>query len=312
MHEHSHGARLRPKDSQGRTLLFTIVLNLIIPVCQIVGGLAAGSMAVVSDAVHNFSDCAGLLLAFGAYKLGKKGPSTVYSFGLGRAEVLAALINTAILVGACLFLLAEAFARLKNPQPVSGLLVVILAGVGLAGNGLSVVLLKKDAADNLNIRGAFLHMLGDLLTSAAVLVNGAVLMLWPVYWLDPLLTVVIVAFIVKSGWGVAREALRIVMEGVPEGMDLVEIQRAMEEVEGVDGVHHLHAWTVGSQGASFSCHVMVSDRPLSETVPLSEALKEMLHERFGIDHAALEFETAQCEKAGLLCPRRSSGESHKD
>lgn len=303
MHEHSHGAHVRPENAQGKTLLLTIVLNLIIPVCQIIGGLAAGSMAVVSDAVHNFSDCAGLLLAYGAYKLGKKGPSTAYSFGFGRAEVMAALINTAILVGACLFLLAEAFARLKDPQPVSGFLVVILAGVGLVGNGVSVVLLKKDASDNLNIRGAFLHMLGDLLTSAAVLLNGAVLMLWPAYWLDPLLTVVIVAFIIKSGWGVAREALRIVMEGTPEDLDLVEVQRAMEEVEGVDGAHHLHAWTVGSQGASFTCHVLVQDRLLSETAPLAETLKDLLHARFNIDHATLEFESASCENADLLCPR---------
>ncbi len=307
MHGHSHGGGLTQdgKSVGGRALRFTILLNLIIPVCQIIGGVAAGSMAVVSDAVHNFSDCAGLILAYGAMKIGKKAPSPVYSFGFRRAEILAALINAAMLAGACLFLLAEAIGRLRHPEPVSGALVVVLAGAGLLGNGLSVLLLRKGAKGDINMRGAFLHMLGDFLTSAAVLINGLILMRWPVYWLDPLLTVVIVVFIVKSGWGVAREGLRIVMEGAPPGVDLSDMRKAIMDTAGVVEAHHLHAWAVGPQGVFFSCHIRTRDDRLSDTAAVAARIKAMLHDRFGVEHATLEFEAAACGETGLLCPREN-------
>ncbi len=300
MHGHSHGGG--EETVSGRALFITIVLNLGISVTQIIGGAVAGSMAVVSDAVHNFSDCAGLILAYAAMKIGGKGPSPAYSFGFRRAEILAALINAAMLAGACLFLVLEAVDRLRHPQPVSGALVVLLAGAGILGNGFSVLLLRKGAKGDINMRGAFLHMLGDFLTSAAVMVNGLALMFWPVYWLDPLLTVAIVVFIVKSGWGVAREGLRIVMEGVPAGVDLGAVRRAIMETPGVEEAHHLHAWAVGPQGVFFTCHIRTKVRNLAETAPVGERVKALLHDRFGVEHAVLEFEAENCGETGLLCP----------
>ncbi len=186
-HDHGschHHAEIN-ENTGGARLLATLVLNLIIPSVQIIGGMYAGSVALISDAIHNFSDFTAILIAYFAYHIGKKGASVSNTFGYRRSEVLAALINVIILTGASAFIIYEAISRFKNPVPVSGLLVMWVAGVGVIGNGLSAWLLHRDSKYSLNMRGAFLHMIGDFLTSVAVLINGAILIFNHWYWLDP-------------------------------------------------------------------------------------------------------------------------------
>jgi len=301
-HDHStHGHTLHGGDTSGARLLITLAINLLIPAAQIVGGLYAHSMALISDAVHNFSDFTALLIAYFAFRIGKKGASPQNTFGYKRAEILGAVINIALLVAASAFILYEALERFRHPQPVIGQIVIYLAAVGIVGNGLSAWLLHRDSKYSLNVRGAFLHMVGDMLTSVLVLLNGILLVFRPWYWLDPLLSFLIVLFILKNCWTILKEATGILMNATPRNLDLEKIKNALQEIPGVCGVHYLHAWNVSSSSIAFSCHVEVTDQLLSKTESLSENIRYELFHRFGIDHPILQFETAQCGNGGMLC-----------
>jgi len=288
-------------DSTGFRLLITLMLNFIIPVIQLIGGVYANSMALISDATHNFSDFIAVLISYVGYRVGQRGASAKHTFGYWRAEIMAALLNVAILVGASVYIVYEASQRLFNPEPVTGLVVVWIAGVGVIGNGFSAWLLHKDARHSLNIRGAFLHMVGDLLTSVAVVVGGMVLIFKPWYWLDPVLSLLIVYFILKNCWGILKEAGGILMNATPTGIDIEEVKETLEQIPGVCGVHYLHAWNLSSSSIAFSCHIVVSDQPVSQTETLARTIRETLLNRFGIDHPVLQFETSQCGNGSTLC-----------
>lgn len=288
-------------DATGPRLLITLAINFLIPAAQITGGVYANSVALISDAVHNFSDFTAILIAYVAFLIGKKGASTRNTFGYQRAEIFGAVINAALLAAAAAFILYEAFERLRNPQPVIGSFVIYLAAVGILGNGLSAWLLHQDSKHSLNVRGAFLHMVGDTLTSVLVLVNGVILVFRPWYWLDPLLTFLIVLFILYNTWSILKEATGILMNATPKDLDLEEIRGSLQKIPGVCGVHYLHAWNVSSSSIAFSCHVEVADQPVSSTEPIAEKIRHELFHRFGIDHPILQFETAQCGNGSLLC-----------
>ncbi|MBE9572849.1 MAG: cation transporter, partial [Proteobacteria bacterium] len=289
------------KNTTGLRLLITLMLNFIIPVIQLIGGVYANSMALISDATHNFSDFIAVLISYVGYRVGQRGASVRHTFGYWRAEIMAALLNVAILVGASVYIVYEASQRLFNPETVTGLVVVWIAGVGVIGNGFSAWLLHKDAKHSLNIKGAFLHMVGDLLTSVAVLVGGMVLIFKPWYWLDPVLSLLIVYFILKNCWGILKEAGGILMNATPTGIDIEEVKETLEQISGVCGVHYLHAWNLSSSSIAFSCHIVVSDQPVSQTETLAGTIRETLLNRFGIDHPVLQFETSQCGNGTILC-----------
>lgn len=302
---HAHGQT--NGDTKGRRLLITLVLNFIIPAVQIAAGLVANSMALISDAIHNFSDFSAILISYLAYRIGRRGASVTSTFGYQRAEIMAALINVTVLTAASAFILYGAARRLLHPEAVSGLIVVLAAGAGIAGNGLSALILHRDAHHDLNVRSAFLHMLGDFLFSVAVLVTGVVILFRPWYWLDPLLSILIVLFILKNCWSIIREATAVLMNATPKGFDLREIKDRLEALPGVIGVHYLHLWRVSSSSVAFSCHVVVADQPLSRTEEVSGAIHRVLLDDFGIDHPVLQFETEACGNGSLLCEVSCNG-----
>lgn len=288
-------------DSSGTRLLVTLGLNLLIPVVQVIGGIQARSMALISDAAHNFSDFTAVLIAYVANRVARKGASAGNTFGYRRVEVLAASINVALLIGAAVFIVYEAIHRLHHPEAVSGRLVVLIGGVGVLGNGISAMLLHRDAGHNLNVRGAFLHMLGDLLTSVVVVLNGIILMFKPWYWLDPMLSVLIALFILRNCWTILKEATVILMNATPNGLDISRVKTFLEQIPGINGVHYLHAWNVCASSVAFSCHVVVPDQRLSRLDALSEKIRTQLLRHFGIDHPVLQFETAPCGAGSMLC-----------
>ncbi len=300
VHEGKH-QHINSIDRTGFRLLITLMLNFIIPVIQLIGGVYANSMALISDATHNFSDFTAILISYVGYRIGQRRPSAQHTFGYWRAEIMAALLNVAILVGASIYIVYEASQRLFNPETVTGLVVVWIAGVGVIGNGFSAWLLHKDARHSLNIRGAFLHMVGDLLTSVAVVVGGMVLIFKPWYWLDPVLSLLIVYFIMKNCWGILKEAGGILMNATPAGIDIEEVKETLEQIPGVCGVHYLHAWNLSSSSIAFSCHIVVLDQLISDTETLAGTIRETLLNRFGIDHPVLQFETSQCGNGTILC-----------
>ncbi|MFH0998672.1 MAG: cation diffusion facilitator family transporter [Pseudomonadota bacterium] len=297
------------ENSTGTRLLITLALNFIIPVIQIIGGIAAHSMALISDATHNFSDFTAILISYIALKIGKKGASLQNTFGYRRAEILAALLNVAILLGASAIIVYGAFQRIQNPEIVSGGLVMGIAAIGVIGNGFSAWLLHRDAKDSLNVRGAFLHMMGDMLTSVVVLLNGLILIYKPWYWLDPLLSLLIVIFIVKNCWTILKESTAILMNATPWHLDIQAVQTFLQNFPDISGVHYLHAWSLGSSGVAFSCHVVVEDQPISRTRQLREKISHALFHEFGIDHPVLQFETSACGNGNLFCEDTCAAES---
>jgi cobalt-zinc-cadmium efflux system protein len=298
------------QDTSGPRLLLTLALNFIIPAAQVIGGAYAHSMALISDATHNFSDFGAILIAYFAYRIGKKGASVENTFGYRRAEIMAALANVVILVAAAAFIMYEAYQRFQHPEAVLGRIVIWLAAIGILGNGFSAWLLHRGSKHNLNVRGAFLHMVGDMLTSVAVLVTGLILIFRPWYWLDPLLSLLIVVFILNKFWYIRNESGANFMYATPGGLHIQEVKDCLEEIPGVCAVHYLHAWNVSSSSIAFSCHVVVSDQPVSRTETLAEKIRHELFRHFRIDHPILQFETAQCGNGAMLCEISCGGTSN--
>lgn len=309
-HHHSHS--YDPEANTGSRLLITLALNFIIPVSQIIGGLLANSVALISDAVHNFSDFTAIFISYIAFRIGQKGATVFNTFGYRRAEIMAALINVLLLTGASGVILYHATHRFFNPETVNGIPVMILAGIGIAGNGFSALLLHRDSAHNLNMRGAFLHMVGDLLTSVVVLINGILLMFYEWYWLDPLLSVLIVIFILRNCWSLLKDSTAVLMNATPSHVTLPEVQEFLTGLPGINGVHYLHVWQISSSDTAFSCHVVVPDQLISNTSQLGGRIRHELQHKFNINHPVLQFETEECGNGTLLCEMSCNGIKSKD
>ncbi|HDL90400.1 MAG TPA: cation diffusion facilitator family transporter [Thermodesulforhabdus norvegica] len=300
LHHHTQLEATTLSDDK-RTIFAVIIINLVIPVVQVIGGLFANSMAIISDAVHNFSDFTSLIIAYIALTLASKKATPTYTFGFRRAEVIAAFANVFLLLGVCTVIVKEAIRHFLSGGAVVAPTVIALAVVGIVGNGLCAWLLHRRSQSSLNIRSAFLHMLADFLTSIAVCLEGIVLLFRPWYWLDVVLSFAIVGFILKNCWGIVSDAIHILMNAAPKHIDLTKVKRILEKLPGVEDVHDLHAWSISSSSTGFSCHIVVPDCPLSELEKLKDKIQEILFDRFQVDHPVIQFETTGCGKCSLIC-----------
>ncbi len=285
MGAHSHAS------TSSRSLLLALFLTAGFALVELVGGLLANSLALLGDAGHMATDAAALGLGALAALLSRRGASQRYSFGLQRAEVLGALINVLFMYGVVAAIAMAAFARLREPEPVAGLSVMLVAGAGLLINLLVLHILHR-GEQTLNIRGAMLHVLGDLLGSVAAIVAGAVI--WWTGWtpIDPLLSLLICAVILMSSTRLLLESLHVVMEGVPAGLSLTQVGKHMAAADPeVLSVHDLHIWTLSSQTPALSAHVVV--RNLAGWPRILARLREDLHHQFGIDHVTLQPEVGE-------------------
>ncbi|NJE55013.1 cation diffusion facilitator family transporter [Thermococcus sp. 21S9] len=287
-----HGHRLR------RNLAISIVLNLTITIAEVIGGFISGSLALLSDSLHNFSDSMSLLASYFALKIAERRPNEKYTFGYKRAEILVAFINSAVLIGVSLFLVVEAYRRFRNPQPIDIAIMLPVALIGLIANLLSVFLLHGHA-HGLNVRSAYLHLLSDTLSSVAVVIGGLLIRFYGVEWVDPLVTVLIALYILREAYEVLRESVDVLMEASPE-LDLEAIKAELESIPGVKNAHHFHAWRVGEDELHFECHLSVEDMPLSEAQRIIDEAEERLR-KFGVTHVTVQLEVDRC-RPGLLCP----------
>jgi cobalt-zinc-cadmium efflux system protein len=290
MHVHAHGGDHHGHGSQGsrNALLAALTLTLGYAGIEAIAGWWAGSLALMGDAAHMLTDSLALGLALAAALLAARPPSPRLSFGLGRLEPLAALANALLMIGLVAVVSAEAVERLQDPQPVRGAAVAGVAFVGLLVN-IGAAWLLAGGRQNLNVRAALLHVLGDLLGSVAALISGVVILYTEWLPIDPILSLVIAVLILLSSLQVLREALHSLMEGVPLHLDLEAIGHAMAEVEGVKSVHDLHVWSLSASRYALSAHIVVLDLRAWEEI--LGRLQHMLHQRFGIDHATLQPET---------------------
>jgi cobalt-zinc-cadmium efflux system protein len=296
--------------SPSRVLRVSLIVTLAYIVLLVVSGIRAHSLALLSEAGHNLSDFLALLLSLGAVYLQARPPSATKTYGYHRAGVLAALINALSLVAVSFLIFYEAFRRLQKPAPVHAGTVIGVAAAGLVMNAVIALLLYRSSGD-VNIRSAFLHEIGDTLSTAAVIVGGWVILASGQYWIDSALSFGIGALILWSGFGIVRETLNILLEGTPRGMRLGQVEAAIRAIDGVNDVHDLHVWSIGSETHALSCHIAIADIPPSASERILREVKECLLTSFRIDHTTIQFEHAECDVAhGCVIPVVEGGHQH--
>jgi cobalt-zinc-cadmium efflux system protein len=307
---HQHSNHNNAEASWGKRLVVSMVMNLIIPIVQIYGGIVAGSMALISDALHNLSDFISLVINYAALIIGKRGPTVKHTFGFKRVEIFATLISVALLYGAGFYIAVEAWHRFQEPQPIAGQFVIWIALFGFVGNIISALMLHAGSKENLNMKSAFLHMLTDAFTSLGVVALGVVWLFKPWYWLDPLFSWIIVAMILYSGWGLLKDSILILMNATPHGIDLQEIQKTLEAIDGIKEIHDLHVWNPAAESIALAVHITVPDQMLGKVDELAQEVRLILSEIFKIDHPTLQFESSTCNNGQLLCGVAENGHKH--
>jgi cobalt-zinc-cadmium efflux system protein len=297
---HVHASQTNQKTS--RILRMSLVATLAYILLLVVAGIRSHSLALLSEAGHNLSDFIALLLSLLAVYLQARPPSLTKTYGYHRAGVLAALVNAATLVVVSFFIFYEALRRIEHPAPVHAGVMMMVAAGGVAMNGI-ITLLLFQAGRDVNIRSALVHEIGDTLSTAAVIVGGWAIRVTGQYWIDSALSFGIGALILWSSFGIVRETLNILLEGTPRGLNLEVVEAAMREIEGVNDVHDLHVWSIGSESRALSCHISIEDIPPSVSERILRDVKERLHHDFKINHTTIQFEHVVCEVAhGCVIP----------
>jgi len=299
-HQHDHSAAHHhgTLNNQGRTFIFTILLNLAFVVIEFAYGFIANSTALMADAGHNASDVLGLLLAWGAIMLARKQPSLRYTYGLRSTSILAALANAALLLVACGAIALEAGHRFAQPPAVASLTVSSVAAIGIVINGLSAWLLSRGSKDDLNIRGAYLHMVADTAVSLAVVITGLAMFHFGWYWLDPAISLAIVLVIVIGTWGLLRDSLRLALSAVPEQINAPAIDIYLRQLDGVSDIHDLHIWGLSTTETALTVHLVMPDGYPGDA--FMDDIAQTLEERYLVHHSTLQIEQGTTRHACSL------------
>jgi len=297
---HHHGM---PGGDAGRVkggrLLAVIILNFVITAAQTTAGIFAGSLSLISDSLHNFSDAMAVIISYLALRIAGRSNDNKRTFGYKRATILAALINASVLVVISVFLFREAYGRFQHPAEVKGGLVFWVALIGLAANALGAWLLHGQSRGDINLKATYLHLISDTLSSVGVVIGGMLIYFFKVYWVDPLLTVLIALYVLAESVKIIRQAFAILMQSVPASLDPEEIAAALCSIEEIEDVHHVHIWSLDENNIMFEAHVNVCDMLVSETVQTLEKIEHLLEER-GISHVTIQFENGCCPGAGVI------------
>lgn len=290
-HPHSHGV-------QGKNLLFSIVLNIVITASQVIGGILSGSLALLSDALHNFSDVLSLVFSYVANKLSRKEASFDQTFGYKRAELIAAFVNAMTLIIVALFLIYGATERFFNPQKIATGLVIWLSILGIAANGLSAILLKKDAEKNLNMKSAYLHLFTDMLASVAVLIGGLLMKYFQWFWVDSVLTLLIAIYLIVMGIDLLKNSTQMLMLFTPNHIDINEIVKEVHKIPGTDKLHHIHVWYLNDEELHLEAHLdCKEDIKMSEFNEIVHKIEHVLFDKFQINHINIQPEYNKEEKS---------------
>ncbi len=306
---HQHGQHLRQEkspsgssvpDASGR-LIASVVLNGLITLVEIIGGILSNSLALISDAIHNLSDTLALMLAWIAHKVGKRRPDRRKTFGYQRFEILSAFVNASVLTAVSIYLIYESVVRFITPEPVRSGLMLMVALIGLAANLLSMVFLHRDSKHSLNVKAAYVHLLGDTLSSVAVVAGAMIIRYTELLWIDPLITLLISLVIIRQAWQILKESTDILMQGSPSHIDLEEIRRAIEKIPGILNIHHVHCWQLLDHQVHFEAHVETDrNMDLHESGQLVTTIAALLKENFSIGHTTLQIEYQNCKDQDLI------------
>ena len=282
-----------------KALVAVLCLTLSFMIVEIVAGFYTGSLALLSDAVHMFTDAFSISIALAAIWFSLKPPTSVKTFGFYRAEILAAFFNSMLLFALSIVIILEAYERLLAPREVKSLMMTVVAVFGLSINLIGAFVLSKYQTENLNIRGAFYHVISDALGSLGTLIAGLIILVTNWYYADSIISIIISILIIRGAWGLFWDSIHILLEGTPKGIELRSVEDTIRSHRGVLGVHDLHAWTLTQGFEALSAHLVIEDMELSEDI-VSE-LKKVLFEKFRISHVTLQVETTECEPIGLSC-----------
>jgi len=282
IHIHKH-------EVKGNNLILSILLNLLITIAQVIGGIISGSLALISDALHNFSDVLSLVFSLVAHKLSRRKASLNNTFGYKRAELIAAFINAITLIIVAFFLIYEASSRLFHPEPIKSGLVIWLALLGIVVNGGSVLLLKKDSEHNLNMKSAYLHLLTDMMASVAVLVGGLLMKFYGWFWVDSVMTLLIASYLIYVSYDLIKSATKMLMLFTPDYINIKELVREVHKIKGVNKLHHIHIWHLNDEELHLEAHLDCSeDIKMSEFNILLEKIETVLYNEFKINHINIQ------------------------
>lgn len=302
MHSHSHGHGHH--GATGSVLRWSLAVTSLFVIIEVVAGIQAHSLALLSDAGHNFTDAAAILLAWVGFYLQSKPADESKTYGYHRAGVLCAFVNALTLIALSAWIIYEGVVRLRRPEPVQATIMIAVAAAGVVMNGGIMLALRSASRHDINIRGAFIHMLGDALGCVAIIAGAIAIKLTGMERLDPVLSLLIAALVVWSAVDIVRESLNILLEGLPRGIRLGDVTSSMRDVEGVLDVHDLHIWSLGSSTHALSCHVLIEDVPPSASDVILKRLNGVLADRFHIAHTTVQFEHMSCaiSESGCAIP----------
>ena len=287
-------------EVSGKRLAITILLNVIITVGELIGGIISGSMALITDAAHNFSDVLSLIISYVANRMAKRKPTAQQTYGYRRSEIIAAFINSVTLIVIALLIYYEAINRLANPVEIKSGWVIILAGASILLNGISVLLVKRDASHNMNMRSAFLHLFSDMLTSVGVLIGGLIIKFYSWYYADAIFSILIATYLLYLSWAIFRDSLRILMQFTPKNIDISSISKEIATIPGITNIHHVHAWQLDDHNIIFEGHIdLEADISISQFENKLTAVKQILLNH-GIDHSNIQPEFYMKDNKALI------------
>ena len=295
-HAHAHDAA----DLSGAKMLWVTLLNVIITAVEVIGGVLSGSLALISDALHNLSDTVSIVLSYFALKISKKSRNVNKTYGYKRAQIIAAFINASALMVISVFLIVEAIKRFGHPETINGNLMIIVAMVGLVANFISVLLLEKDSHGSMNIKSSYLHLLGDTVSSVGVVLGGLAIKFFGVLWIDPLITLMVSVYIIYEAYKITAKSVEILMQSSAD-MDYEALQKDMENIKEVKNIHHVHTWLADEKTIFFEAHIEVKeDLKVSELDGVYRDINHLLKEHYGVEHTTIQIEGNLCEDKELF------------
>jgi len=292
---------LHIEDKREKNLIIVIFLNFFIFTSELLGGIFSRSLSLLSDSFHNLSDTISIVISLIAIRFSKRESSYKFTFGGKRAEIIASLFNSIFLFIVSFVLIRESIIRLTNPQIIQTDLMLIIAIIGLFLNGISVILLKNFSKDSMNIKSSYLHLLMDTLSSIAVVIGGILMMLFKIYWIDAVLTLLITLYILKEGIEILVKSIKILMEQTPKGIDLDKLKNDVEKIEGISNLHHIHIWQIDEKNYLFEGHIKLkNDVPVSKADCIRKSVEDLLNNEFNISHSTIQIEYNGCYENDLI------------
>lgn len=290
IHSHNHNHNHHSSSDSDYSLIVAVSINTLLTIFQIIGGLLSGSLSLIADALHNLSDAASLGIAIFARKISRRPADKSNTFGYKRAEVIAALINLILLAVISLYLLYEAIWRIFIPMEVSGWIIVVVASIALIIDFITAIITYSLSKNNMNMQAAFLHNLTDAMASLAVIIAGSLIMLYQWYWIDTVLTLMLAIFILYQALKMLPKTIHLLMEGVPEDINLDEIKKQLSSISSVEDVHHIHIWSLDESTVALEAHIVADLKSFQDMENIKKDIKKILHDDFKIEHSTLEFE----------------------